>query len=70
MICESCLYAALDESGIDDEGDEEYGRMICRDMGADLADHECEGDGCTCACRLSWQALSARVARPRRVRGA
>lgn len=55
-VCDSCRTAFYDEALIelDDEG---LAEVI--DFGADIGDHECEGDGCRCACRRPRSQQSA-----------
>ena len=51
-VCDGCLTAAYDEGA----GDQEDQQIICREMGADIADHLCDAreelgmPTCACAC--------------------
>ena len=51
-VCDGCLTTAYDEGA----GDRENQQIICREMGADIADHLCdareepETGRCSCAC--------------------
>lgn len=48
-VCDSCIEAAQEEAFGED--DTEVLRMLCLEMGADIADHDCDGEGCKCACQ-------------------
>lgn len=48
-VCETCLEAAQEDCFGED--DTEVLRIMCLDMGADMSDHDCDGEGCKCACQ-------------------
>lgn len=48
-VCDDCRTAFYDEGfGLVSFTDSELGAVL--DMGACIGDHNCEGDGCQCAC--------------------
>lgn len=49
-VCDDCLTAAYDADTCPEKRDRIWQTDFCLRHGDILADHECAGDGCECAC--------------------